>query len=313
VSTATAGVSRRVLVLGAAGFIGRAVCERALSQGWSVTGVVRPGRAVPPGVHLHAADVLSDDLVKLMDALQPHLILHCAGPASVADSTTAPLANFRGTVMTWHNVLESARLAQTRGVVMHLGSAAVYGQPDTLPVSETAPCRPVSPYGFHKVQCEVLADEYAVCHGIRTVSMRLFSVVGPAQRRLLVWELARQLLAGASCLTVRGTGAEGRDFLHVDDAAHAMLALAARLADEDPFPLRVNLASGVETRVHDIAESLVRLSGQDVPIRLEGRISKADPQRWCADVTLLRQLLPTWSPRGMDDALRSCLAAWSTP
>ena len=84
-------------------------------------------------------------------------------------------------------------------------SAAVYGNPSTLPVNETAELRPISPYGFHKIACELLAREAAQCFDQDVLICRFFSVFGRKQHRLLVWELYQQLVGSDDAISLDGT------------------------------------------------------------------------------------------------------------
>jgi UDP-glucose 4-epimerase len=191
-------------------------------------------------------------------------------------------------------------------------SAAVYGNPTELPVREDAATHPISPYGFHKSACELLAREYAECFGLRVVVCRLFSIFGAAQRRLLVWELYRQCAGNAPTIWLEGTGAETRDYLHIDDIAAALGALAARemeLIDEGCCAV-VNVASGAETSVLALARQIRDLVAPDKEVRCRGIARPGDPRAWRADIARLHTLAPNWQPQPLDRALAQCVAAW---
>ena len=154
----------RVAVTGASGFLG----------GW----ITRKLRAQKIEVMALGADHLEMDsqiLAPLFQNFAPLTIVHAAGPASVNFSMTRPLIDFRRSVAALYEVLEAARVACPEALVLFLSSAAVYGDPETLPVAETAPVRPVSPYGFHKLASELALREYHEIYGLRGVSLRIFS------------------------------------------------------------------------------------------------------------------------------------------
>ena len=303
----------RILVTGSSGFIGGSFGRFAAGAGHELLGVGRASQSATgwPGAHAQA-DVASSDLSEVVASFAPDVLLHAAGTASVGASLTHPLDDLRASVLTWANVLDSVRRSGARPLIIFPSSAAVYGDCSESPAREDAAARPVSPYGFHKAACELLAREYAECFGLRVVVCRLFSVFGEAQRRLLVWELYRQLASDAPTAWLEGTGDETRDYLHVEDAAAALLELAAAFAGgrERGGCEVVNVASGEETRVLELAERARALVAPGKEVRCRGRARAGDPQRWRADTTLLRSLAPRWRPQPFAQRLAQCVAAW---
>jgi UDP-glucose 4-epimerase len=304
----------KLLVTGALGFVGGSVARHAARLGHAVTGTalaVDLPRAADAGFPVVAAE---DEraLRALLEDTAPDVILHAAGRASVAASIQAPGDDFDGSVLTWQTLLEAVRRSGRRPVVILPSSAAVYGNPAHLPVAEDAPVAPISPYGFHKRLCEILADEYAACFGLDVVVARLFSVFGPAQRRLLVWELVAQLAGPDEVVWLQGTGRETRDFLHVDDVAEALLRLAAgpREARSGRGAEVVNVASGEERLVLDLAFALRDRVAPEKRVACRGESRPGDPARWCADVRRLEDRIAPFRPRPFTEALDACLAAW---
>lgn len=320
----------KIAITGSRGFVGGSFARYAAAAGHDVLGISRSTQPEPdwPGEH-HHADTIHADLSSVLRDWQPDLVLHAAGSASVADSLHDPLEDLRASAMTLANALESIRRANLSPVVILPSSAAVYGNPEALPVGESAPVAPISPYGFHKAASELLAREYAECFGLRLLVGRLFSVFGPRQRRLLVWEIFRQLAGSAPRVELQGTGRETRDFLHVDDVCAAFLALAG---NAPPGCTVVNVASGRETSVLELAERMsATVAGDDddnadgsggsrrgghsdrkprKPVTCRGLSRPGDPLHWRADVSRLRQLAPGWQPRDLAEALRETIAAW---
>jgi UDP-glucose 4-epimerase len=258
------------------------------------------------------ADVQTSDLTGIVSAFAPDAVLHGAGTASVAASLETPLDDLRAAVMTWANVLDAVRRSGAGPVVLFPSSAAVYGNLPALPAREESPAQPISPYGFHKVACELLAREYADCFRVRVTVCRLFSLFGAAQRRLLVWELYRQCAGTDEIVWLAGTGAETRDYLHIDDVAAALPALAAaqtQTTDEGRC-LVVNVASGTETSVLDLARQVRDLVAPAKEIRCRGTERPGDPRAWRADISALRALAPGWQPAPLAQALAQCIATW---
>ena len=303
----------RILITGSNGFVGGGVGRWAARAGHEVLGVARASQPAAgwPGAYVQA-DALASDLAGVVRAFAPDALLHGAGTASVSASLETPLDDLRAAVMTWANVLDAVRRTGLRPVVLFPSSAAVYGDPAALPAREDSPARPISPYGFHKLACELLAREYAECFGLRTVVCRLFSLFGPAQRRLLVWELYRQCAGAGDTVWLAGTGAETRDYLHVDDVAAALVELAAGQAQTADAGrcLTVNVASGTETSVLDLARRMRDLIAPGKEIRCRGAARPGDPRAWRADITTLRALAPRWQPRPLDAAVAQCVNVW---
>jgi UDP-glucose 4-epimerase len=288
----------KILVTGARGFLGGSVMRHAERLGHRVVSVDR-------------AALAEGTLAERVAAEAPDVVLHAAGKASVAASIASPRDDFEGSVATWAALLEAVRRSGTRPVVILPSSAAVYGDPAALPVREDAPARPISPYGFHKLCCETLADEYAACFGLDVIVARLFSVFGPAQRRLLVWELYAQLAGPEEVVTLGGTGRETRDFLHVDDVAEALIRLAGSPARGLVGRAEVvNVASGEETAVLALAERLRDLVAPGKRITCLGAPRPGDPQRWRADVSRIEARIAPFRPRPLAEALAACVEAW---
>lgn len=280
-----------------------------LARGHQVLGLSRASQPAPDwsGQHMRA-DVGSDDLSGLLKEFRADIVVHAAGSASVADSIKDPVSDFRATAMTFMNVLEGVRRSGTEPVVLQVSSAAIYGNPESLPVAEDAAAAPISPYGHHKLFCEMLAKEYAQCYGITSVVCRIFSLFGPLQRRLLVWELYRQFAGPNSRVELQGTGDETRDFLHVDDLSDALLRLAKVAPRHTAAAL--NVASGVETTTRGLAEEIGEVLGAKKEIFCRGQARPGDPARWCADTSKLKSLLGEWHPIGLREALLLTVRDW---
>jgi UDP-glucose 4-epimerase len=246
-----------------------------------------------------------------MNDFAPDVVLHAAGTASVGLSFTAPLDDLRGAILTWANTLDAVRRSRQRPILVFPSSAAVYGNPPKLPIGEADAIAPLSPYGFHKAACELLAREYAECFGLDIIVCRLFSVFGVAQRRLLIWELYQQLV-GSDAVWLQGSGNESRDYLDIDDvwtAVSHLLRNRRQMRGKGEY-LVLNVARGEEIMVGDLAQELRRLIAPEKSIHYHGRERPGDPLRWCADLARLHSLLPNWRPKPLATALSLCVAAW---
>ena len=229
------------------------------------------------GVGRPDVEIPSDAFDAVLADARPDVVVHCAGPASVPASLQHPEADRAGAVDVLGALLD--RLDGARLVLV--SSAAVYGEPDELPIAETAAVAPVSPYGRHRVEAERLA----LNSGVPLVVARVFSAYGEGLRRQVLWDIAQRALAGGP-VELSGTGNETRDFIHARDVAAAIAAIASRSAFEGEI---VNVAAGAETSIARLAELIaIELGAADVSFTGLGR--PGDPTRWRADVTRLREL-----------------------
>jgi UDP-glucose 4-epimerase len=299
----------KILITGSRGFVGGSFGRFAAKEGHEILGVSRSSQPDPgwPGLHIQGDAGLADfaDIIK---DFNPDLLLQAAGSASVGASMADPVGDFRATTVPFINVLDGVRRSGREPLVIFPSSAAVYGNPASLPVGEDAPCVPISPYGFHKLSCEIFAREYAACFGVSAVVCRLFSIFGQRQRRLLVSELYEQFAGNAETVRLQGSGKETRDFLHVDDLAGAILLLAP-VAPRRACTV-LNIAGGVETPVLTLAESIGSLVAPGKKITTRGISRPGDPARWCADTSRLRALIPSWQPQGLAQALALTIGQW---
>jgi len=301
-----------IVITGARGFLARVVAQGARSAGWRVT---MAGRGLPTeSGDLHYTCDPADKAPKLaawLERVKPDVIFHGAGSADVRSSFSDPAADLQASLGTWSLWLEAARLWGGRPLMIFPSSAAVYGTPEKLPITETAPCCPISPYGMHKWFGEQLAAQYHTHFGVPTVVLRLFSVFGPHQRRLLVWELYQRLQKSSPALEVLGSGNESRDYLFESDVAAAVLLLAADAkAIAENGPRCYNLASGREISVLQLATLLRDLLGDTRPIHCKGEARLGDPSRWCADASRFRADFASWSCTPLEHAMRLTLHEW---
>jgi nucleoside-diphosphate-sugar epimerase len=250
-------------------------------------------------------------MIRVLNEFRPEVLVHAAGSSSVAASVSAPGCDFQSSALGFANVLEAVRQAKVRPLVVLISSAAVVGNPDKLPVDEQAPIQPLSPYGFHKAMSELLAREYSECFNLDIIAVRLFSVFGFAQRRLLVWELYNQLSGSQSTAWIEGTGSESRDFLHIEDVASAILGLIDSHSKINPPQGLINVASGIETNILEVARQIRDQVAPEKNIECRNIVRQNDPFRWRADITKLQTLLPAWHPRSLAEGLALCITEWS--
>ena len=279
------------VVAGAAGFLGAHIA-RELEASHDVVGI-GSGTTQP---HIDAATFAA-----LPRA--PALIVLACGSNSVAASFQDPQRDLERTLPPALAALTYCRLQPApRPRVVVLSSGAVYGDAPVLPTPEDAACRPVSPYGLHRVLVEELAAGWANLFSIPVAVLRLFSVYGAGLRRQLLWEFGTRAQRGP--VELGGTGNESRDWIHVTDAARLVVAAAESASEHAPI---FNGGSGERTRVGDLLGVMCAELGAPPP-RFTGAHRPGDPRHTHADISKARAL--GWAPRvSLDEGLRD-VARW---
>lgn len=263
------------------------MARRYRSAGWRVVAVGRGAGSSAAADARHVWDLPHRDFGALVATERPDLCVNAAGRSSVPASMEAPLADFEASTSLNYQVLDDLRRLSPRAAFIHLSSAAVYGEPARLPVSEADPPSPISAYGWHRRLSELVAESHARLFGLRTASVRIFSAFGAGLRRQVVWDLARRAQAGAGPLALRGRADDSRDFIHGADVAEAVAAVAERgdLAGEC-----YNVASGRETPIAELAELILRQLGRAPDLSFDAAPQPGVPHRWRADVSRLAAL-----------------------
>ncbi len=264
------------LVTGGAGFLGQAIARALRDAGTTVT--------------VAGTSTQTDRLTpQRIEELSPvDVVVHCAGGSSVAASVADPQGELEKTVPPFAALLAHVQRSMPHTRVVLLSSAAVYGDAERVPIAETSPLAPVSPYGEHKRQCEELCRAYGA-RGVATAILRMFSVYGPGMRKQLLWDACNKARARAG--TFGGTGEEERDWLHVSDAVSLVMTVARHAATDAPV---VNGGSGVGVRVRDVVGQIFDELGAGAP-EFSGQSRAGDPLRYVADITRATAL--GWQPR----------------
>lgn len=289
----------QALITGAGGFLGQYMLAACESSGFGVHGLSR-GACRPLGnfVSYTAADLESADLDKLLRDHSIDCCFHFASASNVAASVQSPLSDFSDSLPGAARLFDSVRRIRPSCHIVISSSAAVYGNPVNLPISESASLEPLSPYGIHKLLIEEMARHHCRIYGTRISTMRIFSAYGVGLRKQLLWDACCKGVAAAQAgeksVEFFGTGEESRDFIHARDVAAAALAIG--LSEGAGFAA-YNVASGRQTKVAQVAELLLRSLPGNLKPCFNGQERQGDPKRWQADVSLLQSLgfVPTAS------------------
>ena len=307
-----------VLVTGGGGYIGSHVVLALLDAGYRVTVIDNLSSgfrwAVPPAAYFCSGDVADRPLVsRLISEREIGAILHFAGSIIVPESVSNPLKYYRNNTAGTEALLECAVSNGVRHFVFS-SSAAVYGHPASMPVTEDAVTTPLSPYGASKLMTEIMLRDVAAAHPLNYCALRYFNVAGadPDGRTGQATAAATHLIKvaieaalgrrkevvifGDDYATADGTGV--RDYIHVFDLACAHVAALKRLTAEPEQSLTLNCGYGRGHSVLEVLDAIDRVAGTRVQRRLAPRRA-GDVAALVADN---RRILATleWKPRYAD-------------
>ena len=255
----------RCLVTGGGGFIGSHIVDALVGANEvRVLDDFSSGTRdnLPADVEVVEGDV-RDEAVLARATEGVDLVFHEAAIVSVTESVEDPLGTHAVNATGGLAVLEAARREDARVVLA--SSAAVYGDPERVPISETDPLRPTTPYGLQKLALDRYAAQYHDLYGLETVALRYFNVYGPRSAGgpyAGVISVFLDQARGGRDLTVDGDGTQTRDFVHVDDVVRANLLAATTDAVGEAY----NVGRGEATTIRELAERVREVVGSDSTI-----------------------------------------------
>ena len=275
---------KKILVIGSKGFIGSEAIRYYQSRGYAVIGCdITAGDNSTDYFQVESNEPNYNEIFR---QARPDLCLNASGAASVPISFDEPFMDFQLNVINVLRMLEAIRLESPEIAFINVSSAAVYGTPSQLPVRENDRIAPISPYGWHKRQSEIICREYADLYNLRTCSVRVFSAYGPGLMKQLFWDLY-QKIKKRKVIELLGTGDESRDYIFVEDlvCASETIAINAKLQGEV-----INVATGTETTIRQATKIFIKALGWDGEINFSGSKRKGDPENWCADISKIKEM-----------------------
>ncbi|WAS91513.1 NAD-dependent epimerase/dehydratase family protein [Nannocystis punicea] len=294
----------RCLVTGAAGFVGSHLSERLVELGHEVVGVDRLSDYYPlpykqanlarlrrePRFRLEVADLARCPVEPLLADVD--VVFHQAAQAGVRASWGASFQTYLDdNVLSTQRILEAVRRSPSVRKVVYASSSSVYGQTGVLPMRESSPTRPFSPYGVTKLAAEHLVELYRHNFGVPGASLRYFTVYGPRQRPDMGFHRFIEAALDGHAIEVYGDGLQTRDFTFIDDIVDANL----RAAEADVVGV-FNIGGGARVTLRHVLETLQGLVGE---LRIDSHARAAG------------DVLDTWADTGAAAAIgyapRTCL------
>lgn len=275
----------KILVIGSKGFIGQHLKKFLIGlqhQVWGADVVVD---------YVHAdqyflIDATNADYHTVFQEQSFDICINCSGAASVPDSLQHPMRDYSLNAMNVFKLLDAIRIFQPACKFINLSSAAVYGNPVTLPISETVEPAPVSPYGFHKRMSEQICEEFFRFFGIATCSLRIFSAYGEGLQKQLFWDLFQKAKSGEP-IALFGTGKESRDFIYIDDLVQAIYLITQHTEFKGQS---INVANGHEVFIEDCVKTFYNFFDKPVQYKFMGQVRAGDPNNWVADISTLKHI-----------------------
>ena len=302
----------RIFVTGGAGYIGSHVVKALGKEGHEL--LIYDNLSTGHEWAVLSGRLLRGDLAdrpSIREALRdfrPEAVMHFAASIQVEESVREPLAYYRNNVVHTLNLLEAMRETGTARF-LYSSTAAVYGIPETIPVDERAPLRPINPYGASKVMVEQILSDLAAAGDFRYCALRYFNVagadpegrIGQAYRNPthLITRALKTAKGESPKLSIYGTdyptpdGTCVRDYIHVDDLASAHLSALDRLMRTGKTEI-MNCGYGHGYSVREVVDIAKKVTGVAFAVEETGRRA-GDPPALVADSRRIRELTG-WKP-----------------
>lgn len=271
----------KILIIGSKGFIGSHCLayfnkEHEVWQCDVVSDYVSQNYFIVDATNAHYVDIF--------EKYKFDVCINCSGAASVPNSIKNPQRDFTLNVQNVYKQLDAIRRYNSNCKYINLSSAAVYGNPLSLPIKENAQLNPISPYGFHKKMAEEICEVFYKNYNIATCSLRIFSAYGPGLQKQLFWDLSKK--AKEKNIELFGTGKESRDFIYIADLIQAIEHVILKSKFDAEI---LNVASGKEITIKEVVEIFYGLYDNEVNFNFKGQTRTGDPSNWKADISKIKK------------------------
>jgi UDP-glucose 4-epimerase len=276
----------KIFILGSEGFIGKHLVQYLQQKNNEIYGCDLYETASTDIYSYFKVSRLSPEWDEIFSGNQYDICINAAGSGNVPYSIQHPSQDFEANTLDTLRVLDAIRKYNKVCKYLHISSAAVYGNPQHLPIKEDAVLHPLSPYGWHKLMAEQICREYFELYNLQIAIVRPFSVYGNGLRKQLLWDVCSKLHQH-DIVNLFGTGNESRDFIHVED----LCLLIGCIVEKGKFDAVVyNGATGKQILISHIAGLLQQAYDKSKTIRFNGEARKGDPLNWEADISKIQQL-----------------------
>jgi dTDP-glucose 4,6-dehydratase/UDP-glucose 4-epimerase len=268
----------KILIIGSKGFVGSHCLEYFISKG---NEVFEADVSESTNNNFYKIESQNSNFSIPFKEFQFDVCINASGSAHVGFSFENPAIDFELNVVNIQKILVAIRDFNPNCKFVNFSSAAVYGNPTTLPITENSTCKPLSPYGFHKLQSELLLTEYHKFFGLKTCSLRVFSAYGPRLKKQLFWDLYQKIIQNDE-ISLFGTGNETRDFIYIDD----LLQIIDLVIHNSDFKGSIyNVANQVETTIAEASQLFVSEFSREKKIVFTDVAKVGDPINWLADIS----------------------------
>jgi UDP-glucose 4-epimerase len=304
-----------VLVIGGAGYVGSHTVRLLLKEGftaWVYDNLFQGHRAACPAERLIVGDILDGPLLEqMLRSRRIDAVMHFAARTLVGESVTDPAKYYRNNVVGALTLLDAMRAVGVKKIVFS-STCAVFGDPESLPMHEDLPKRPVSPYGATKLMMEQALADYSHAYGLGYAALRYFNAAGASREgdigedhdpeSHLIPLVLQVALGQRKQISIFGDdyptpdGSCVRDYIHVDDLADAHLRALRQL--QEGTGLQLNLGTGQGYSVKQVIEACRKVTGHEIPVTVGPR-RPGDPPELVADPSKALRVLG-WNAQRSD-------------